>query len=148
MLAAAANLDEVIQRGPVPGLDILSCGPEVPNPSELLNSDAFAEILNSLRNCYDRIIIDSPPVIPVADSQILAAICDVTLLVLRADKSTRRHSRYARDTLLSVGARVLGVVINDVPHKHGRYGYYSRYGHYGGHGYYHSYYGDRKEKTG
>jgi capsular exopolysaccharide synthesis family protein len=150
VLAGRLTVDEAVQPGPVKGLDILCRGPEVPNPSELLNSDVFAEILKNLSERYDRIIIDSPPVTPVADSQILGALCNVTVLVLRAEKSTRRISQQARDALLSVGARILGVVVNDVSPKRGYYGYYSgygRYGGYGGYGYY-SYYGDREKKTG
>ncbi len=143
VLAGTITLQDAIQAGPLEELDILSCGPEVPNPSEILNSDAFAEILKEqLTERYDRIIIDSPPVGPVADSQILAAICDITLLVLRAEKSTRKHSVAARDVLLSVGGRLLGAVVNDVPRKHGSYGYYSGYGYYRGYGYY----GDREKK--
>ncbi len=150
VLAGKCTLEEAIQPRLVKGLDILSCGPEVPNPSELLNSDTFVEILNGLSKQYDRIIVDSPPVGPVADSQILAAICDVALLVLRAEKSTRKHSQQARDSLLSVGGHLLGAVVNDVSRKHGRYGYYSGYGYYGGYGHYgySGYYGDRKKKTG
>jgi len=143
VLAGTVTLKEAIQAGPVRELEVLSCGPEVPNPSEILNSDAFAEFLKTeLSKRYDRIIIDSPPVGPVADSQILAAICDITLLVLRAEKSTRKHSVAARDVLLSVGGRLLGAVINDVARRHGRYGYYSGYGYYRGYGYY----GDREKK--
>jgi len=143
VFAGAISLEEAIQASPVKELDVLSCGPEVPNPSEILNSDIFAETLKEeLSKRYDRIIIDSPPVGLVADSQILAAICDITLLVLRAEKSTRRHSQQARDVLLSVGGRLLGAVVNDVPQKHDRYGYYSNYGGYGGYGYY----GDREKK--
>jgi capsular exopolysaccharide synthesis family protein len=152
VLAGRHTLDEAVQSGPVKGLDILTCGPEVPNPSELLNSDVFAETLKNLSERYDRVIIDSPPVTPVADSQVLGALCNVTLLVLRAEKSTRRLSQQARDVLLSVGAHILGVVVNDVSPKRGRYGYYSGYSRYGGYGYgsygYYSYYGNREKKTG
>jgi capsular exopolysaccharide synthesis family protein len=150
VLAGRHTVDEVVQPGPVKGLDILARGPEAPNPSELLNSDVFAEILKDLSERYDRVIIDSPPVTPVADSQILGALCNVTVLVLRAEKSTRRLSQQARDALMSVGARLLGVVVNDVSPKRGYYGYYSSYGRYGGYGYYghYSYYGDREKKTG
>jgi capsular exopolysaccharide synthesis family protein len=144
VLAGRNSMDEVIVSGPVKGLDVLCCGPEVPNPSEILNSDTFARTLKSLCEQYDRIIIDSPPVGPVADSQILAALCDVVLLVLRAEKSTRRHSQQARDNLLNVGAHLLGAVVNDVPRKHGHYGYYSSYGSYS----YYGYYGKRERKTG
>jgi capsular exopolysaccharide synthesis family protein len=134
----AENLPDyqAIQHGPVDGLDILTRGPEVPNPCELLNSEAFAGILRKLSNKYDRIIIDSAPVIAVADSQILSAISDVTILVLRAEKSTRRLSQQAMHLLLSVGARVLGVVVNGVPLGGGRYGYYYGYGYYGKYGRY------------
>jgi capsular exopolysaccharide synthesis family protein len=143
VFAGTISLEKAIQDGPVEGLDVLSCGPEVPNPSEILNSDTFAETLKEeLSKRYDRIIIDSPPVGLVADSQILAAICDITLLVLRAEKSTRKHSQQARDVLLSVGGRLLGAVVNDVPRRHGRYGYYSGYGYYRGYGYY----GDQEKK--
>jgi capsular exopolysaccharide synthesis family protein len=150
VLAGRHTIDDAIQPGPVKGLDVLACGPDVPNPSELLNSDAFAETLKNLSERYDRVIIDSPPVAPVADSQILGALCSVTLLVLRAEKSTRRLSQQARDALLSVGAHILGVVVNDVSPKRGHYGYYSgysRYGGYGSYGYY-TYYGSREKKTG
>jgi capsular exopolysaccharide synthesis family protein len=129
VLAGATNLRTAIHSTEISGLDILTRGPEVPNPSEILNSNSFTRVLKHLANAYDRIIIDSPPVNPVTDAQIIAAICDITLLVLRAEKSTRKISQRARDGLLSVGAHMLGVVVNDVPRK-GRYGYYGSYGGY------------------
>ncbi len=113
----------------------------MPNPAEVRNSVAFNETIIELGEKYDRVIIDSPPVGPVADAQILAAGCDITLLVLRAEKSTRRQAQHARDGLLSVGGRLLGAVVNDVQQKRGQYGYYSSYGNYG-------YYGKRGKKTG
>jgi len=141
VLAGRDTIEQAVRPGGVDGLDIMACGPEVPNPSELLNSDVFNEMLKKLTERYDRVIIDSPPVGPVADAQILAAFCDVTVLVLRAEKSTRRQAQHARDGLLSVGAQLLGAVVNDVQQKHGQYGYYSSYGGYG-------YYGKREKKTG
>jgi capsular exopolysaccharide synthesis family protein len=134
VLAGTITLEEAIQTTEIEGLELLLCGHNVSNPSEMLNSKTFARTLEQISNKYDRIIIDAPPVIPVTDAQILSAICDVTLLVLRAEKSTRKVSQRARDGLLSVGAHILGIIVNDVPRKSGQYGYY-----YGGHG---SYYGD------
>lgn len=128
VLSGQSSPDQVIRPGSVKGLDILPCGPVPPNPSEMLNSDAFADLISDLADKYDRILIDSPPVMPVADARILGAICHVTLMVLRAEKSTRKASEQARDGLLSVGARILGVVVNDVPRGKDRYGYYSGYG--------------------
>ncbi len=148
VLAGTTTLEEAIQPTEVKGLELLPCGPDVPNPSEILNSETFAKTLEHLStNKYDRIIIDSPPVMPVTDAQILAAICDITLLVLKAEKSTRKFSQQARDGLLSVGAHILGAVVNDVSRKGGRYGYYSGYGYYYGHGYY-GYGRRKKEKAG
>jgi len=149
MLAGAQTEDGAIRPGPVEGLDLLPCGPEVPNPAEILNSSTFAETLKKLSQRYDRVIIDSPPVGLVADAQILAAVCDTTLLVLRAEKSTRKHSQQARDSLLSVGGHILGAIVNHVSQKHGRYGYYG-YGYYSGYGRYghYGYYGEREKKEG
>lgn len=146
LLSGSQTLEQAIQPGPVSGLDILTCGPEVPNPSEILNSEIFEKDLENLTQLYDRVIIDSPPVAPVADSQILSAMADITVLVLRAEKSTRRQSQVARDSLQSVGGRLLGAVVNDVPRKGGHYGYYSKYGHYGRYGHYGEYYGHKEKK--
>jgi Mrp family chromosome partitioning ATPase len=55
----------------------------------------------------------------VTDARILGAVCDATILVLRADKSTRKSGEHARNALISVGARVLGVIVNDAPHRKG-----------------------------
>ena len=139
ILIGMVSSKEAIRPTEIKNLELLTCGPQVPNPSEMLNSESFSKLLEFLSEIYDRIVIDSPPVMPVTDAQIVAAICDITLLVLRAEKSTRRVSQQARDGLLSVGARVLGAVVNDVP-KRNRYGYYS------GYGYYHGYYGYGRRK--
>ena len=145
VLAGTTRIDDAIKEGPVKGLDILSCGTHVPNPSEILNSEAFAEVLENLMKCYDRIIIDSPPVVPVADSQIIAARVDIVLLVVRADKSTRKIIQRAYSNIVCVGGNLLGVIVNDVANKSSRYGYYGRYqssyGGYGSYGY-STYYGE------
>jgi len=129
VLAGTHELEDVINTTCVPRLDLLACGSEVANPSEVLHSDNFSKVVKYLAKQYDRIIVDSPPVLPVTDAQILASICQMTILVLRAEKSTRKASKQARDALLRVGAKITGVVINDVP-KNGHFGYY------GGDGYY------------
>jgi capsular exopolysaccharide synthesis family protein len=129
VLAGTHELEEVINTTSISRLDILTCGSEVPNPSEMLHSDDFSKIVKYLAKQYDRIIVDSPPVLPVTDAQILASICQLTILVLRAEKSTRRASRQARDALQRVGAQITGVVVNDVSKK-------ERFGYYGGDGYY------------
>ena len=130
VLAGQMSLEEAVNHTKLEGLDVLTCGPDVPNPAELLNSKRFAEVVRMLAEQYDRVLIDSPPVVAVTDSQILAALCDVTILVLRAQYSMRRVSIQACESLLGVDARLLGVVVNDVPQKCNRYGYASGYGYY------------------
>lgn len=145
VLAGAGTLAESIQHTGIKDLEVLPSGPAVANPSEMLSSGTFARTLEHLCERYDRIVIDSPPVMPVTDSQILAAICDITLLVLRAERSTRKAGQQARDALSSVGAHILGAVVNDVRRESARYGYHGAYGYYH---YYHDSYGRQKKNKG
>ncbi len=131
VLAGREPLEKAIQRTAVEGLDLLPGGPIPLNPSEILNSQAFSDMVDELSVKYDHIVIDSPPVNAVTDARILGALCDVTVIVLRADRTTRKHSEYARDALNSVGARVLGCIVNDVPRGKSKSGFYSGYGYYG-----------------
>ncbi len=133
VLTGGAVLQDAVQSTEIHGLDVLASGAHTSNPSELLNSRAFASVLEQLKGRYDRILIDSPPAGVVTDAQILAIACDATLLVLRAEESSRLSTQRAREALLAVGARVAGAVVNDVPRRNSRYGYYSGYGHYYSH---------------
>ena len=137
VLAGRATLDQAVQRTDVERLDLLPCGPLPPNPAELLDSQAFVDLLALVSERYDQVLIDSPPVVPVTDARIIAASCHATVLVLRAEKSTRRLAGYAREGLASVGAGLLGVIVNDVPRGKDGYGYYYYgYGGYSGYGTY------------
>lgn len=130
VLAGTIPLEQAIRRDVIPGLDLLASKQAIESPSELLSNSAFAGLLKSVAQKYDRVIVDAPPLGVAADAQVLAALCDVTVLVLRADYSTRRITQHARDLLLTVGARVAGVVVNDVSDKDNRYtshGAYSPY---------------------
>jgi capsular exopolysaccharide synthesis family protein len=135
-------VEEAILPNVINGLDILPCGICPNNPVELLNNGFFAEMLSKLKEKYDRIIIDSPPVMPVADARVIAALGDATLLVLRAERTTRRIGLAARNELWRVRATRIGVVVNGVPlRKQGSYGYgygsgFGEYGYvtYGGYG--------------
>lgn len=119
VLSGREPVSKAIQHTGVDGLDILPCGPIPANPSEILNSREFGELVDSLAAKYDHILFDSPPVNAVTDARILGAVSDATILVLRADKSTRKSGEHARNALLGVGARVLGVIVNDAPQRKG-----------------------------
>jgi len=134
VLAGTATLEDAIKPTGIKGVDLLPCGPTPSHPAELLNSQSFADLLQELSKRYDHVVVDSPPVMPVTDSRILGAICDATVFVVRAEKSTRKVSVFARDVLQSVGTNILGVMINGLSRGRGYYdaGYY-QYG-YGGKG--------------
>jgi capsular exopolysaccharide synthesis family protein len=113
LLQGQIRIEEAIESTEINGLELLPSGPQVHNPAEMLNSPVFSELLDMLFDRYDQIIVDSAPVVGIADSRIVAACCDVTILVLRGGTSTRRMNEMARQGLTSVGALVLGMVIND-----------------------------------
>jgi capsular exopolysaccharide synthesis family protein len=138
-------VEEAIIANVAESLDLLPCGALPSSPVELLNNGFFADMLSHLRERYDRIIIDSPPVMPVADARVISALSEATLLVLRAERSTRRLALAARDELWRVRATRLGVIVNGVPQRRGgnyggSYGYGS--GGYGEYGYTSYGYGD------
>lgn len=130
VLTGTATLDEAIRPTETKGLNVLVSGQSPPNPAELLNGRALATILEQLQGRYDRILVDSPSVAMVTDAQILATLCGSTLLVLRAERSSRILTQRARDALLAVGVRVAGAIVTDVSPKTSRYNCYSGYGYY------------------
>ena len=148
VLADRRPVADVISKTEVGSLDVLPSGFVPANPVELLNNGYFGELLKELQAKYDKILIDSPPVMPVADARVIAAQSDATILVLRAERSTRRISLAARDELWKVRAQRLGVVVNAVPGRmqgsygYGGYGGYGSYGSYGSYGYGYGNYGD------
>ena len=118
-----ARLKDLIVASEIPRLDILPCGPIPPNPAELLHTEPFRTLLAECRSHYERIILDSPPIGPVTDPAILGALADGVLLILRAGYTTREAASHARRHLTDAGARILGLVINQMDRKGTRYGY-------------------------
>lgn len=129
-LAADVAVESLVQHTDLDGLDVLTSGPVPANPAEVLGSARFGRLLEQLSKQYDRVIVDSPPVLPVTDARIIASRCSVTLLALRVDKTTRKRAAAARDSLVGAGAKILGVALNDMPAGIG-YGYGYGYGGYG-----------------
>jgi capsular exopolysaccharide synthesis family protein len=121
-------LTAALQRVPdVDGLSILASGPSPPNPSELLGSARAAEVIAALRDDFDMVLLDSPPVLPVTDAAVLSAQADATLLVATAGKTRRRDFGRAVELLRQVEAPLVGCVLNGVSTASG-YGY--GYGYY------------------
>jgi capsular exopolysaccharide synthesis family protein len=127
VLQGKETLDRAIRHTGIENMDLLCAGAAGRSPAELLNSQRFIELLDELGSRYDHVVIDSPPLLPVTDARVIAASVDATLLVLRAGKSNRKLSELSIEGLLSVGAHLIGVVVNDVQRR-GAYQYDGSYG--------------------
>lgn len=115
VLIGDASVEDVVQEWGQHGLDVLTSGPIPPNPSELLGSGAMEKLVRHLRSTYDLVIIDTPPLLPVADAAVTAAQADGVLLVVHYGKARIDRVMEALDSLNSVEARVLGTVLNMAP---------------------------------
>jgi capsular exopolysaccharide synthesis family protein len=113
-LTGQAELTQVIRPTPVAGLDILPAGNRAPNPAELLSSTSMRELIAGLSDSYDFVLVDSPPILPVADGLTLSRVVDSVVLVVRSRTTERDLAQESRRRLLRVNARILGVVLNDL----------------------------------
>lgn len=118
----------------LPTLHVLPTGPRPPNPAEMLSSHRMVEQLQQWCKEYDRVVIDTAPILAVSDTQAVGALADAVVLVVRAGYTRRRALLRARDLLWRVNVAITGVVVNDVDmrlenfytYRYGMYGY--RYG--------------------
>lgn len=131
-LMDATKLEESIVPYGDTKLDVLLCGTIPPNPSELLGSERMKELLVFLREQYDYIVLDTPPINVVTDAVVLRSVVDGYLFVVRANQSERGEILHALDQLDYAQAKVLGFVLNGVALESTSYGYskkrYRRYG--------------------
>jgi capsular exopolysaccharide synthesis family protein len=116
--------EAVATQTEIPNLSVIPAGPIPPNPAELLQSAKFKALLAHLRTQYDRVILDSPPVVPVTDAAVLATIVDATVLVVRAFETTNDLARHGARALADVGSVMAGVVLNAVNLDRHEYKYY------------------------
>jgi succinoglycan biosynthesis transport protein ExoP len=105
---------KLVQRHDRSGVYVLTSGPQPPNPSELLGSERMGHLLERFRRKFDYILVDSPALAVCTDAVLLSLVADGVLLVVHGGVSPREVVRYSYEQLLSVGARVLGVVLNNV----------------------------------
>jgi capsular exopolysaccharide synthesis family protein len=101
----------------VPNLSVLTCGVVPSNPAEIISSEKMRDMLEALADRYNYIVIDSPPIMNVTDPAILSTLVDGVLLVIQAGRTSRDLVSAARHELSNVGARILGVVLNQVDFK-------------------------------
>ena len=128
VLLGECSFAEAIRSTPVENLFVLPSGPIPPNPAELLNSHTFRAALAELSAQYDRVLIDSPPAVPVTDPAILATAVDGVLLVVRHGVTHRDAARRAAAHIQDVAGNIIGVVLNEIDTT--AKGYRSYYGLY------------------
>ena len=130
-------------------MDIIFAGLVAPNPSELLEEEDFAELIQALRMRYEYILVDTPPLGSVIDAAIVAKQCDGAVLIIESELVSYRVAQKMKAQLLRTGCRILGAVLNKVDED--KQGYYNRYykGKY--HKYYkysyNNYYGNNHRKS-
>jgi succinoglycan biosynthesis transport protein ExoP len=123
VLAGQAAVEDVVQEWGEHRLAVLASGPVPPNPAELLGSPAMRRLIASLRTTYDYVVIDTAPLLPVADTAVLSRLVDGTVLVAQAGRVRRGEVVQALANLAQVDARVLGVVLNRVRRDEDAYAY-------------------------
>jgi receptor protein-tyrosine kinase len=125
VLVGRSTLAETIQVHQESGIHVLSSGPIPPNPTEILQSRATRDLLHGLRDMFDAVIIDAPPLLPVADAAIMASDADGAILVVRHGRTTKEQLRLAATRLNQVNAKLYGYVVNMTPkRRRGGYDYY------------------------
>ena len=125
-----AEVLEIIQQHAATGLYLLTSGPIPPNPAELIGSDQMRHLLKILESSFTHIVVDSPPIASFTDGVLIASMVDGVLLVVHSGKSSRGIVRRSRQLLQDVGAKIFGVVLNNVNlRSQDSYYYYNSYYH-------------------
>ena len=121
ILAGHAKLADVLCGTELSKLDVIASGPLPPNPAELLGSHLMRDLLDDVKQRYDRVILDGPPCLLISDALVVATETDAVVMVARAVNGTKGTLRRAREQLQRINARVIGAVLNGVQARPGGY---------------------------
>lgn len=124
LLVHGGDPDSLTNKTIVPRLGLITSGLLPPNPAELLGSQAMKPLLQELKDRYEIVIFDGPPLIAVTDSALLAPLVDGVLLVVQAGETRTDMAQEAKSILQNTGGRIIGCVLNGVRRKNGEYHYY------------------------
>lgn len=124
-LVGNIEFSEAVQKTEIPNLNMITSGTKPPNPSELVASEKMKKFIEVLKETYDYIILDTPPVIIVTDAQLISAYADGCVLVVASSEVEKAAAVKAKELLKKVNAKILGVVLNKVKVK--QKGYYEYY---------------------
>jgi capsular exopolysaccharide synthesis family protein len=123
----------VVKETQIAGLSVMPAGAGVAGPSNLLYSKHLAAMIGELKEAFDMVVIDTPPMMQIPDARMLGRMVDGVVLVVRAGQTTRDSAVAARMRLMEDGVHLIGTVMNDWDPKDspgGYYGYYGKYSHY------------------
>ncbi len=126
-LSGMAELDEAITKTNIDNLQLILCGPKPPNPAELLGTTRFTELMEGLKDRYDYVIIDTPPLGSMIDAAIIAAVTDGTIMLIEYNTIDYNKALKVKEQLEKANARILGVVLNKIPKKEYKNYYYYDY---------------------
>ena len=147
-LVGEIPIRDVVYKTDDPWLDLIFTGAVAPNPSELISGNLFSQLISQLRDYYDYVIVDTPPVNAVVDGLLVAKQCDGTILVVESGVTERGSAMHAKRQLEFAGVKLIGVVLNKVGTKKSGYGYGYGYGYGKKYGYGYGYgYGGEKQKA-
>jgi succinoglycan biosynthesis transport protein ExoP len=130
LIVGKCQASQAIQATRFKGLQVLPCGYVPPNPAELLGSPAMKHVVEALKSHYDWVLIDTPPILAMADTPVLCPLVEGVILVVGAEVSGRPTLQRAVDQIVNVGGKIVGVVLNKVNLERNSYYYGQYYGEY------------------
>ncbi len=128
IISQGGDWRQYVYKAKVPNLYIITAGRKPSNPSRFLSSERFANLLTELAQEFDYIVLDTPPILLVPDTQIISPHVDGVILVVKNGKTSRDLVKEAHETLVRANANVIGAVLNHAGKKEGVYGYGYGYG--------------------
>jgi capsular exopolysaccharide synthesis family protein len=140
VLTGEIKLDDAVKKTDIQNLFVITSGPIPPNPSELLASEKMKSVMKELKKGFDKIVMDSPPLIAVTDPVVIGKEVDGMVFVVRSGRTTREIAEKSKENAEYAKINLLGCVLNDVDVRHiyGSYNYY----------YYYYYYSEDREGKG
>ena len=128
ILAKDRAVDKCIQETELKNLYVLTAGAIPPNPAEILSSEKMKNLIEDLKNIYDYIFIDTPPIGLVTDAGVLSSFIDGVVLVVKSESVEKKYLEETKKKLDAVDARILGAILNSYKSEQKDYDYYSYYG--------------------
>lgn len=128
ILAKDRVVDKCIQETELKNLYVLTAGSTPPNPAEILSSEKMKNLIEDLKNIYDYIFIDTPPIGLVTDAGVLSSFTDGVVLVIKSESVEKKYLEETKKKLDAVDARILGAILNSYKSEQKDYYYYSYYG--------------------